>query len=96
MNKLPSKLKRKLIQINDTARKVSELSEEFIDMIQNEYGLDPDLFINCNDTEEAIVPFINIVNSGDIYDDEQFEKDVKDIERVFLLHINKKEDKVRG
>jgi len=96
LNKLPSKLKRKLIQINDTARKVSELSEEFIDMIQNEYGLDPDLFINCNDTEEAIVPFINIVNSGDIYDDEQFEKDVKDIERVFLLHINKKEDKVRG
>jgi len=86
MRKLPLKLKRKLIQINNTARKVCELTEEFDKMVKSEYGLNSELFYKCGD-EEDIAPLINIMNSGDIYDDEQFEKDIKEIERIFLLNI---------
>jgi hypothetical protein len=87
--KLPTKLKRKLIQINNTARKVCELTEEFDDMLKNEYGLNSDLFYeNTNDKEGDIAPLINICNSGDIYDDEQLKKDIEEIERIFLLNIN--------
>jgi hypothetical protein len=87
MRKLPSKLKRKLIQINNTARKVDELIDEFNNILKDEYGLDSDVFYeNTNN----IAPLISICNSGDIYDDEQLEEDIKEIERIFLININKK------
>jgi hypothetical protein len=60
MNKMPLKLKKKLIQINTTARKVAELGEEFDEIIINEYGLDLDMFYQSEFGED--VSLINIIN----------------------------------
>lgn len=85
MNKLPVKLRNKLIQVQKTAIKQKELASD-IDKILDEYGLKVDIFtanagLGIDEQTEALT-YLSY-GEGDV------ETNIKEFEEIFLYHVNK-------
>lgn len=89
MNKMPYEIKTKLKQLQKSVAKTSSILAEITDILEK-YDLDIDLFTaNANlgiDEQTEGLSYILNDESNDV----TVEESIKEIERVFLLHVNRK------
>ena len=86
MKKLPAKIRNKLLRLQKYGEKVRNIDYEINDILQ-EYGLNTELFTatagkSIEEQTEALT-FIQ-------YGEGNIEDNLKEFERVFLYHVNKK------
>lgn len=83
MKVMPAALKKKIRQLQRAYEKAGEIEREVADMIES-YGVDPQYFDACKTDDKFTEALAFVTNSeGNV------EENIKDIEEVFLYHVNK-------